>query len=440
MAQIQFRSDDTTTWAPRFGDGSDGALTISLDTTDAVANTSCSGNLSSNTLTVGSATGFSNNDLVLIHQTRNGGDTAGDWMLNKISSGEGTTTWTMTYALSKNFATTAQVYLLNQYSSVTIDSTKTLTARAWNGSSGGILALLCNGTTAINGTLNLVAKGYRGGIGTAGVEGYQGEGTAGAGSSGVNTANGNGSGTGGYQPGGGALGDGGGTSGDAALTIATFGGGSGGVNESRAGKIGGGFLLIIAPTITVDNGTGTIDVDGTDGETGNNPADTAPTGGSAGGSALFKGVTISLGTNRVTAIAGASSSNGSSNTRGSGGGGHAASGSAGGTGTGGAGSAGRIHADYQGSISGTTTPTLDSRQDTSLSTSTSTSTTSTSSSTSTSRTTSTSTTVSVTTSTSTTSTSRSTSTTTTSTSTTSTSTSTTSTSTTIDLTFSIELI
>lgn len=450
MASLQFRSDDTpNTWSEAFGDGSDGDLTISTDTTDSTANTTCSGNLSSTTLTVGDSSGFVNGNLVLIHQSRNGGDGAGVWELNKINSGGGTTTWTMKYALTNAYGTTAQVYLLKQYSGVTINSGITLTSSAWDGTKGGIVAYLCKGTITVTGTITTggpgqsggyatTATGYRGNLAVSSQNGVQGEGTSGSGGTVSTSANGSGGGGGGAQTspdwdgggggngtagGLGGTGSGGGTSGNAGLTTMTFGGAGGAAGASTAdgghAGYGGGIILLIGITITV---TGAITAEGTDGQV--EGSFNGGGGGGAGGSVLFKGTNITLGTTLVKARGGVA-----------------------GTGSGGTGGDGRIHADYQNSISGTTNPTLDSRQDSSLSTTTSTSTTSTSSSTSTTTTTSTSTTVSVTTSTSTTSTSSSTSTTTTSTSTTSTSTSTTSTSTsttststTLDLKFTVEQV
>ena len=433
MAQIQFRSDDTTTWSESFGDGSDGALTISTNTTDSTTNTTCSGNSGSTTLTVGDSSGFVNGNLVLIHQSRNGGDGAGVWQLNKIQSGGGTTTWTMKYALTNNYVTTAQVYLLKQYSSVTVNSGITLTSSAWNGTKGGIVAFLCKGTITVTGKIttggpgsgggySIAATGYRGNLAVSSQNGVQGEGTAGAGGTISTSANGNGGGGGGSQSspnwhgGGGGYADAGGNGPN----------GSGGGIVGAAGAVtangghggyGGGIIVLIGITITV---TGQILADGTDGQVGGDA--NGGGGGGSGGSILFKGTNITLGTGLATAV-----------------------GAAAGTNSAGAAGQGRIHADYQNSISGTTAPALDSRQDSSLSTTTSTSTSTTSTSTSRTTSTSTSTTVSVTTSTSTTSTSRSTSTTTTSTSTTSTSTSTTSTSTsttststTLDLKFTVE--
>src|ERR1700693_2416055 len=98
MAARQYRSTDTSSWLEGFGNGSDSSLTISSPTTDSTANTNCTGTSGTTTLTVGSATGFANGNLLLIIDSRVGG--VGTWELNKISSGGTTTTWTLAYALT----------------------------------------------------------------------------------------------------------------------------------------------------------------------------------------------------------------------------------------------------------------------------------------------------------------------------------------------------
>ena len=92
MAQRQFRSDDTTNWSYKMGNGSDGALTISSNTTFSANNESCSGTGGATTLTT-SSTGFADGDLVLIHQSRGTG--VGQWELSKVASGGGTSTLTL---------------------------------------------------------------------------------------------------------------------------------------------------------------------------------------------------------------------------------------------------------------------------------------------------------------------------------------------------------
>jgi hypothetical protein len=292
--------------------------------------------------------------LVIIHQTRIASG-AGVWELNKIVSTGAGTNWTLAYPLMNTYAALSQVYRLVQYKNITIDSGKTLTATAWGGTTGGIVALIANGTITVTGIIVATGKGFVA-QGNTGVNqiGFQGEGTVGAGGTRSISANGNGGGGGGNEgsDGGGGAGGGhaaagtagqasggssGGTSGAAAgaaaLTTMVFGGagGSGGGNDSgNAGGVsgaGGGIVLLIAPTITV---TGTIITGATNGNGGSGTEGAG--GGGAGGSVLLKGKTLTLGTNLITAPAGA---------------GKVCTG-----GDGGAGSVGRIHADYSLAISG----------------------------------------------------------------------------------------
>jgi hypothetical protein len=377
MAQRQFRSDDSDLWLDRFGDGSTGALSQNT-ATDAIANTTFSGTQAATSGTAGSGTGFAAGDLILIHQSRNGGDGAGVWELNKISSVGGGTDWTLSYALQNDYGTTGQVYLLKQYSTVTINSGQTFTGRAWDGTSGGIVAFLANSSITVTGGIDVSGangKGYRGYDDNNGaVHGLRGEGTASAGNDSSTSANGNGGGSGtggsGVQGGGGGggghaasgsngstaggTGGTGGTSGGVAgLTTMIFGGGggTGGRDSSNPGRTrggsGGGIVILIAPTITV---TGSITANGQNAP-GTIPASGSQDGGGgggAGGSILLKGQALTLGSSLITAAAGS------------------LAGGANGGASGGNGSVGRIHADYSTSISGTTSPTIDSTLDTTL--------------------------------------------------------------------------
>ncbi len=85
-----------------------------------------------------------------------------------------------------------------------------------------------------------------------------------------------------------------------------------------------------------------IKSDGGNGTSSGNSSLDRGGGGGAGGSILLKGQALILGTSKITAAAGSNAD------------------------TGGPGAVGRIHADYSGSISGSTSPTLDSTLDPSL--------------------------------------------------------------------------
>src|SRR5258708_22131110 len=354
MAQRQFKTTDTSPWPGRFGTGSDGAASINTST-DATANTTATVTSGSTALTAGSGTGFASGNLILIHQTRNGGTTVGAWELNKISSIGGGTNWTLAYATVNAYDTTAQVYLLKQYTTVTVNGSQTLTAAAWAGATGGIVAFLANTSITVTGTITVSGEGCVGGTGNnSGSGSFCGEGTTsgitqarqtpssneGGGISAGNGGAGGGGGNGGSgtaATGGSGQGGGGATAGLANLTVMVFGGGGGGGLDASnsSGAIGGGIVLLIAPTITI---TGALNGNGLQGGAANWPG-----GGSAVASILLKGRNLTLGSSLITASGGAARA---------------------GVGTSGAGGGGRIHADYSQTLSGTTSPTIDSTLDT----------------------------------------------------------------------------
>jgi hypothetical protein len=346
-----------------FGDGSDGDLVISSNTTEAPIDSSCSGTIGTTSLSATNAS-FTTGQKILIHQSRGTG--VGQYEVNKIASytaGTITTVDPLDYTYTDSGASQAQVRVLKQYSSVTVNTSITYTAKDWGGDVGGILAFLCSGATTVTGTITATGKGFRGGAGSQTLNGaYQGEGNAGVGAISNRAANGSGGGAGignGGAGGGGGNGVagsngppnvslegiGGGTTGNASLTNAVFGGGGGGGNASdtaSSGGAGGGLVFIFAKTISV--GTA-VSANGAAGGATSPTTNGCAGGGGGGGSVLIKSQNATLGTNLVTASAGA------------GGDGYF---------DGGAGGAGRIHLSYLTSYSGTTTPTIDVSQDTSL--------------------------------------------------------------------------
>jgi len=371
MAQRQFRSDDTSKWGDGFGNGSDGALTISSNVTDSSANDTITGTSGSTSATFGTGTGFANGNLVLIHQTQGTGAT--NWELNKILSGGGTTSVTLAYPLINTYTSGAQVYLLKQYTSVTINPSQTLTGQAWNGSKGGILAILANTSIVNNGTINVVQNGFGGGA-NASINGQagQGEGTAGH-SSASTSANGNGSGgtntfgsgdggsnrTQGTQAGDGS-GNLGSVVGSADGTTMSLGAGGSGCagnnNQSPPGPgtsstNGGGIVILISPSIS-GSGLITLDSAASSGYLRDTSNRTVTAGPGAGGFCLIKGQTVNLSSMTAHALGGAVNS--PPNFGGT-------------TDSSGAGGNGGFHVDYGISFSGTTNPTVDTRQDYSLS-------------------------------------------------------------------------
>src|SRR3990167_5246033 len=354
-----------------FGDGSDGALNISTNTTEAPIDASCSGTISTATLSATNAS-FAADQIVLIHQSRGTG--AGTWERKKILSytaGTITLTENLAATYTDSGASQAQVRVLKQYTDVTVDSGITYAPKDWDGNVGGILAFLANGTVTVTGTIK---SGYDGSNPSSGtgyqrgtVAGGQGEGTAGDRNSVNGAANGNGGGgasggtdehrsgggggghwaAGGTGTGSGGRGGTGGTSaGTADLTTLVFGGGGGASNgnvtvSGGEGGTGAGIVFIIGTTVTV---VGAITSNGSNGQVGGSFV--GPGGGGSGGSILIKAQTATLGSALITATGGL--------------------GATGGGGNGGAGSVGRIHLDYYTSYTGTTSPTLNATQDNSL--------------------------------------------------------------------------
>lgn len=361
LTQVAWRASATS----YFGDGSDGTLTISSNTTDVTTNdfATCTGTIGSTTLSATQAT-FAAGQHIFIHQSRGTG--AGSWMKTKIASYSAGTVTTVD-PLNATYSAGAQVYRLKTYTAVTINSSITWTAAPWSKATlmGGILGFLCTGTATITGTMSANTQGFIGGdTVTSGSTGYQGEGSAGAGSLST-AANGNGGGSGGnFQnaPGGGGgngaagtSGFGGGTGGSAvgSASLATmfFGGGGGafgsygGHSAGQVGGDGGGILLPWAKTLTV---TGGIQSNGGAGSNINTGSDNLGAGGGAGGSIYIKSQTPTLGTTLVTATGGAGGTGSDANH------------------SGGAGAVGRIHIDYITAPSGTTSPTYDGASDSTL--------------------------------------------------------------------------
>jgi len=300
MAQRIFRKDDTAPWRFGYGTGAEGAEDISSDTLDSArsgyANTPFTGSAGANTGSMGSFSGFSDGDLVLIVQIQGSG--AGQPELNKIVSHSGTTP-TFADNLIANYVSGAQIYRLAQHTTIKVDAAKTLTGVAWDGSKGGITVLFANQSIEIDGIIDVSQKGFRGGgslnTGTGQVqqqgESYDGVGgqsssqNAGAGGGGQNEQSagynnetgGGGAGYGSdgvdsaYNSGGHSgttRGQHGSAYGDAALTLLHLGsaGGAGSYFYNATGYggdggRGGGLLILIAPRIF---GTGTIKYQGGD--------------------------------------------------------------------------------------------------------------------------------------------------------------------------------
>lgn len=350
-----------------FGAGTDGPLTISVDTTDAPIDSACTGSANTQSLAA-TNTGFAVGQVILIHQTQ--GTNVGQYERNVIQ-GYTAGTITLNTPLQGTYTVGAQVLVLHQYTDVTVNAGVTWIAKAWNGTTGGILSFLANGTVTINGSISATDRGFRGGAdGASGTphNAVAGEGRFGVGtnSNAANDIGGGGASSNGIVGAGGGggshatIGAYGGTtptstagvgattiSDSSDLTTMTFGGGGGSGGSvsgegAEGGANGGGIVFITGATITVA-GSGIII---SDGGPGNVQTNAGSSGGGAGGSILLKAQVATL-LNSCQAIGGA----GGISTHGA---------------NGGSGGDGYIVLNYYTSYTATTQPALNAIQDNTL--------------------------------------------------------------------------
>ena len=332
-----------------FGNGIDGALTISSNTTQSLTDESCSGSSGGTTLTAG-GTSLATGDVVLIIQMRGTG--VGLWEVNKIASGGGTVNLVTQINLANTYtdsgASQAQVIKIPMYTSVTIDNTFTWSAKAWDGNVGGILVYAAKVGTTVTGTISGDTLGFDGGDGNIAGEqtGDQGEGSSGVGTN-AQAANGSGGGGGTAAPASAKAGGGGGgngVAGTAGGTVGAFPGGAAGGTTGTADLV----------TFVIGGGGGQggyFDTGGTatdGGAVGIAGSGKGGSGGGSGGSAIFSVATATLGTNLITVAAGAGGTKVGSDE------------------AGGAGGVGRIAVHHSGAITGSSTPAFDNTTDTSL--------------------------------------------------------------------------
>lgn len=306
-----------------FGSGADGALTISVNTTDAPIDSVASGKAGDVVLGATNAS-FAIGQKILIIQMQGVG--AGQYEVRTIN-GYTAGTITLDAPLKYSYAGVAQVLVVKQYTNVTVNTGITWKPKAWNGSLGGILAFLATGTITVNGTIDASGQnqsgsgaivdggGFRGGA-YSGINthqaGFSGEGVQGPSVRGATTTGGNGGGAGPYssstQYGSGSGGEyaGGATAGatqsigaasvgivvglaDQSLLYMGGGGGSGANSDnSDAGLGGNGGAIVFAGGATlIISSSGSILSNGGNG--GN-----ATVGGASSGGASGAGGSINL--------------------------------------------------------------------------------------------------------------------------------------------------
>ena len=354
-----------------FGDGRDGVMPSSsnLDNNNGTGvGVINSGTKDTYTVSVTDAWGVwrvQPGDAVLIHQTQ--GTNAGCWEINRAISdfGGGTATYQLAKPLKCNYASGgnnhAQIQRVPQYTACSVSGTMTPLS-GWNGTWGGIFAVMCSETMTVSGSISTDGTGYLGGsmisppAGPCGVAGNQGEGIAGgrntrSTSSNVNGGGGgwecnNNGGAGGGHATAGASGHGGTSSGgtvvgESTMSSAILFGGAGGSgapgNDGREyggyGGNGGGIVWIGANTLVVN---GAITARGASGQGDRyNDREVYGGGGGAGGSIKIQTAIATLDSNRLQANGGSGGSSGRS---------------------GGAGGTGRIRIEYCDTLSGSTNP------------------------------------------------------------------------------------
>ena len=346
-----------------YGDGSDGALTVSSANTVVNNYTYLTDNetVGNITITVNDASAFSAGDELLIIQMQNfSAGITGQYEFVDIVSKNGNDI-TLASALNYSYysgtfntarATSTQVIRVPQYTSVTVGSSTSITASTWDGYSGGIVILRATEIVDVIGNLNVIGKGYRGstGVGWWNVnagESINGLGLGrlftyniGGGADGGASGAAGGGGGGGFANGPGGEGNGnsngnpGSVGGEQTLSRIYFGSGGGGGaggDTSSLGGNGGGIIFISAKQINV---SGDISGKGTTGGSAIGSWSSGG-GGGAGGAIYLVASNMTLGSNLIYSP-----------------------GSSGGTGSsfnGGAGSEGRIRLDYN-TLSGTTNP------------------------------------------------------------------------------------
>lgn len=164
--------------------GKDGALTVGVANTVVNSYTTLSAGAAAgaSTLSVASAAGITVGDVLLVYQAQGatisnanastyGAVTAlgnaGRYEYVSVAAVSGTTitlgTACDTTPLRFSYSSGAQVVRVPQYSTLTVNAGASIVPQAWNGSTGGVVAAIVDGTATVNGSIHANAAGFRGG-------------------------------------------------------------------------------------------------------------------------------------------------------------------------------------------------------------------------------------------------------------------------------------
>ncbi len=164
--------------------GKDGAFTAAAANTivNSYTTLGAGATAGATTITVASAAGITAGDVLLVYQAQGatisttnantyGAVTAlgnaGRYEYVSVASVSGTTI-TLGRACSLTplrftYSSGAQVLRVPQYTSLTVNAGASIVPQAWNGSTGGIVAAIVDGTATVNGSINANGRGFRGG-------------------------------------------------------------------------------------------------------------------------------------------------------------------------------------------------------------------------------------------------------------------------------------
>lgn len=385
MAQRQFRNDDTSKWLEKYGKGKAGNVAPAGTTTDDQGNAACTGTVDTDQLSYSSLVGdaLQNGDILYIVQAHGtGAMTEPNHELNVIKSFNGSVITTK-YPLTRTYNSGAQVYILRQHKTWSMDGGAWINIRQFNGTTGGFFIRLANKKIYVNAaTINGIGFGFNGGLPESLVGNVQAQaGASPSSNSNPQQTSANEGGGGGARDNGGGQGasgggggnknagqSGGATGGTVAgaggnqlsktqLKVISMGPGGGG-GEGPGGNDNGGFggdggatVIFIAPEIEVTD-LATIYLNGEAGNTDGSPGGSQGSGGGGGASGDFlaKGERVKLGNGRIQNLGGVGGWSNSGNP------------------VGGTGSIGYGHVDYSRSVEGTLADNsgLTTRQDKSL--------------------------------------------------------------------------
>jgi hypothetical protein len=89
----------------------------------------------------------------------------GNFEFVQVASVPSSTQINLSNGLARSYSRSGNVQVVRvpRYSSFTVNAGASVTCPAWNGSTGGIVAIESNGATVINGTIDVSGKGFRGG-------------------------------------------------------------------------------------------------------------------------------------------------------------------------------------------------------------------------------------------------------------------------------------